>query len=506
MQSSALQLYPLNASENEQSLSNQIIQGYKKNLAIYSSDDFYAEKWDVKLVAARREGTLHFSDYHTQLESDITRITVLTMLSAGMMLNSCQRRIRDYMAIFEFLKANGITLPQITQNTVNAFIRHLDKTAYEPWKRNQYIRSLQTLAEMCCAYDVVRLPSTFDFTFRFSEAREPKRAPDSIVVAQLDRLFFDAAVDIPNSYRAIYILLRLHTHRISEVLATPLDCISYPDYNVFAISIPTSKETPRHIPVFTKYNYLLSGFCGGFCHHTIYEQYQYATSVQSKIPDAIKDYLFITGDKPHLITTAEFNSFLSTFCTDHKIENADGKPVAITSHDFRHINVCERLKGNIISIERTSIECNHSTTEETMGYGVYSKHDETQHLAEIVKPLFDSEPKKKGRPRKVTLRKFAMLAQQASTRVIPYYGLCLNHDCSPQFEKCFHCTLFIPDPQYKDYILEAITRLEKANELIAKKHGDTKTMQENIKTIHLYNAYLKKLDNLSENKKASDIG
>ena len=58
-----------------------------------------------------------------------------------------------------------------------------------------------------------------------------------------------------------------------------------------------------------------------------------------------------------------------------------------------------------------------------MGYGVYSKHDETQHLAEIVKPLFDSEPKKKGRPRKVTPRKFAMLAQQASTRVIPYYGL-----------------------------------------------------------------------------------
>lgn len=31
-------------------------------------------------------------------------------------------------------------------------------------------------------------------------------------------------------------------------------------------------------------------------------------------------------------------------------------------------------------------------------------------------------------------------------------------------------------------------------------------MQENIKNIHLYNAYLKKVDDLSANKKVSDIG
>lgn len=29
----------------------------------------------------------------------------------------------------------------------------------------------------------------------------------------------------------------------------------------------------------------------------------------------------------------------------------------------------------------------------------------------------------------------------------------------------------IPDPQYKEYIIAAIERLKKANELIAKKHG-----------------------------------
>lgn len=106
------------------------------------------------------------------------------------------------------------------------------------------------------------IPSNLNATYRFPQQCEPKRAPDTITINQLDSFFFDNKVDIPLDYRAIYLLLRLHTHRFSEVAATPLDCISYPDDNVFAITIPNSKETPLHMPNYQKYNFLLQYICG----------------------------------------------------------------------------------------------------------------------------------------------------------------------------------------------------------------------------------------------------
>lgn len=129
-----------------------------------------------------------------------------------------------------------------------------------------------------------------------------------------------------------------------------------------------------------------------------------------------------------------------------------------------------------------------------MGYGYYSKHDEAKHLANIVTPILPTILNTAPTPRIVPQRKYEMLAQQPTTRIIPCYGLCLNRKCSPQFEKCFHCNSFIPDSQYKKYIIAAIERLKKANELIAKKHGSDIVFQQNLKDIHTFNSYLEKID------------
>lgn len=365
------------------------------------------------------------------------------------------------------------------------------------------MQSMQALIETCMSFEVLPRTTTIEAMYRFDGQVEPKRAPDTITVNQFDSLFFDKNVDIPLGYRAIYILLRLHAHRISEVLATPLDCISYPDDDVFAITIPNSKETPHHIPDYQKYNFLLSGFCGGLCHDIVHAQQQYAISQQFNLPDNLKEYLFVSHKGQRLITTKDFNSYLSEFCARYNIIDASGNPTKVTSHDFRHIAVCERFKSDIISPERTSVECNHASVDDTMGYGYYSKHDEAKHLAQIVSPILPLDSNEQSAPRFVPARKYEILAKQPTTRVIPYYGLCLDRKCSPQFERCFHCDLFIPDPQYKEYITTAIKRLQDANELIAKKHGSDAVRQQNLKDIQTFNAYLEKMDAPKDHQKES---
>lgn len=501
----ALQQLSNERNSDNQGLPEKIRQEYSKILALYSTDDFDTMTWHIDLNVANRNGTIHFTNNQSLIESDITRITIITMLTAGITIATCQRRVRDFDVIFDFFYSENLKLSYVTQDTVDRFIKYLDSSVFDNWKRNQYMQSLQALIESCIAFGVLSRASTIEAKYRFDGKKEPKRAPDSIIINQLDSLFFDKTTDIPLVYRAIYILLRLHTHRISEVLATPLDCISYPADNVFAITIPNSKETPYHIPNYQKYNFLLTGFCGGFCHDIIYSQRQYAISMQPNLPDNIKDYLFISHKKPRLITTENFNTYLAEFCTQHEIVDAAGNPAKITSHDFRHIAVCERFESNIVSPERTSVECNHASVEDTMGYGYYSKHDEATHLAEIVKPILPFDFNDAPPTRKVPPRKYEMLAAQPTTRVIPYYGLCLNRKCSPQFEKCFHCGSFIPDPQYKEYITANIERLQKVNDQILKKHGNPTVLQQNLKDIQTFSTYLEKMDAIKEKPKRSNV-
>lgn len=503
MSSPALQIPLPEKFENNQGLPDETKQEYGRILALYSSDTLDATEWHISLTIANRTGNICFPKATKTIESDITRVTAIIMLTSGASIATCQRRVHDFDTIFNFFHSESIELPCLTQDAVNHFIQYLDGSSFDNWKRNQYMQSMQALIENCMAFEVIPRTTTIEAMYRFDSQVEPKRAPDTITVNQLDSLFFDKAVDISLGYRAIYILLRLHTHRISEVLATPLDCISYPADDVFAITIPNSKETPYHIPNYQKYNFLLSGFCGSFCHDIVHDQQQYALSQQSNLPDNLKEYLFVSQKGQRLITTRDFNSYLSEFCARYNIINASGNPTKVTSHDFRHIAVCERFKSDIISPERTSVECNHASVDDTMGYGYYSKHDEAKHLAQIVSPILPLDSNEQSAPRFVPARKYEILAKQPTTRVIPYYGLCLDRKCSPQFERCFHCDLFIPDPQYREYIAAAIKRLQEANELIARKHGNDTIRQQNLKDIQTFNAYLEKMDATKKHQKES---
>ena len=49
----------------------------------------------------------------------------------------------------------------------------------------------------------------------------------------------------------------------------------------------------------------------------------------------------------------------------------------------------------------------------------------------------------------------------------------------------------------------AIKRLQEANELIAKKHGNETIRQQNLKDIQIFNAYLEKMDAAKGHQKES---
>ena len=191
---------------------------------------------------------------------------------------------------------------------------------------------------------------------------------------------------------------------------------------------------------------------------------------------------------------------IKEFIRQTNVVDSDGNAAKITSHDLRHINVCERLQGNVISATETMVECNHSSMDQTLGYGYPSKKDEAKHLAKITKqiPLFGEQ--KEVQCLQVPSFKYDRLLDEPTTRMIPGYGICCNQTCKPQFEKCLACESFLPDPAYRDYFSAAIDLLLKRNRRIVQKHGDNTIVQHNEELIRLYQVCIKTIDSESTHR------
>ena len=464
-----------------------------KLLALYSSNSFDDDTWNISLTASGKSGTLFFPNQYPQLEIEILKASVLNMLSAGSTISTCSNRIHDACFVFNFFESKKLSISQLNQALFFSFYKYLKTIKLEVWHRNRYLQTLQTLAESGESLGVLKVESIIPVGRRYKDYSCPKRAPEAQVVAQVDNLFFNLKSNIPLGYRVMYLTLRMRTHRISEVIAMPLDCISYPEENVFTISVPTSKETAYHVPVFHQYSFLVNGVCENIYYKLLIQQHDYALSMQEQLKPQYQGYLFVHPKLRRIITTKDFNSYLSELCENNNVIDSDGNAARITSHDLRHINVCERLQGNVISATETMVECNHSTLDQTLGYGYPSKKDEAKHLANITKqiPLFGKQ--KEVQCLQVPSFKYDRFLEEPTTRIIPGYGICRNENCKPQFEKCITCESFSPDPTYRDYFSAAIDLLIKRNQQIVKKHGDGKILKRNEEMIHLYQKCLDKI-------------
>ena len=225
-------------------------------------------------------------------------------------LTSAKRLVSDIQPFLSFLKAKGIFLENSRNSIVTSFISSLEgRSELTSSQKNNMLRAVSTVVRICSEYNLLQGDGVIDCTFRFGEKRQVKRAPDKRKIHALDTVFFDLQQQIPNDYRCIYLLLRLIPNRISEVLSMDINCISYPEPDVYAISIPTFKENPYHIPIYKTYHRKLSGWCEGILYSTLRKQ-QIDVRSRSFIENTCQNYLFVHAGGKRLISTSDVNDYL----------------------------------------------------------------------------------------------------------------------------------------------------------------------------------------------------
>ena len=484
---------------DSQVFGEDIIDNLQGILTVFSTSNFMDALWDVTLASSHKAGGLRFPTGITLNEGTILRALTLNQLRDYASFSICKRSIHDACVFFSFLNEKSIPLENCRSGVINRYISHLDaNTELSAPQKNNLMRTVASLMTTCSKYGLLQGSGIIDCSHRWKAPNEPKRAPDSCVTNALDVLFFDIGNSaIPDSYRCIYLLLRLIPNRISEVLAMDIDCLTYPNTtDTYTISIPTGKETPYHAPVQNPFHRKLSGWAEGLLFSSIQTQRRFAQQMQGKLKLSDCGYLFVSPKAQRLISASDFNSFLKKLCEDNHILDANGNQTKVTSHDLRHIAIGERLRGNIVSPIMTMLESNHSTPSQTFGYGYQSHHDEATHLgsisAEVLKNAFDIsfDEHETVAPREFREHKYHSMEKQPFTRFIPSYGICYGKACASRFEQCFQCRHFHPNEAYREYIEAAIIKLNEKIAELQKKSGSSEAVTFNQGQLEMFQLFL----------------
>ena len=463
----------VNGGGERKSFSESDLQQMQNILRQFSENDLLDSKWILHIPSSHRNSSVSFPDLQRDTDSILVRALVLQRLAYAS--PTVSRAVKDAAWILGFFSANHLKIENCRTSTAGLIVSALEAdNDFSNMQRNSIMATLGNMVELCSAYGLIAGTGIVDCSHRWKEKRQPKRAPDACAIEQIDSYIFDPQIDISLQYRTIYMLLRLISNRINEVLFMPIDCITYPDIGIYSIAIPTQKETPYHVPEFHQYPKKLSGQEEGYLYSCIRELQEYARSQQTKLKSHHQDFLFVSPSGKSLVTTQDVNTFLKNVCEKYQIKDASGVQTSITSHDLRHTAVVERFKYGIISPYQTMRESNHSSIDQTCGYGYASVHDESKKLTEISKRMLEdqfavSEPTdKKIAPRAISKKKFSALCKNFDTRLLLDGSVCVNSACVPIFETCSMCEYFIVDPEWQEPLEEYIAIFtDRLNELEA---------------------------------------
>ena len=475
-------------------------------LAQFSENKLMDDKWQLRIASSKRQASVLLPALSREIDAVLIRALVLQMLSFASASSSIGRAVKDAVWILSFFHDHHLHIENCRTAVVDLIIKELDRAAdLSLMQKNSIMTTLGAMVELCEGFGLIAGTGIVDCSYRWKEPQLPKRAPDGCIIERLDSYFFDPIIDIPLQYRTVYMLLRLISNRISEVLFMPIDCLIYPDIDTYSISIPTQKATPYHVPEYKQYPKKLSGIEEGLLHRCLCELQQYAESQQNHLPCQHQNLLFVSPTGNTIVTTSDVNDYFKDICVKYLIKDSSGNPAIITTHDLRHTAVVERFKYGVISPYQTMRESNHSSLSQTLGYSYASVHDETEKLTEISEEVLSNflllPASGEVKPRELATKKFLALKEDPNTRLLLDGSICLNRSCVPSFEACSDCEDFHVDPMYQEALESYIALLSDRSQMLRSKGGNLDTIAFIEHQVEVYTKMLNKIKRCAESAK-----
>lgn len=310
------------------------------------------------------------------------------------------------------------------------------------------------------------------------DMRHDEKYISDYVTEQLDAIFYRNH-DIPVTHRLLYWLLRLIPSRGCEPTSMSYDCVKPIGENKWVLTIPTWKQNGGYHEPELRMVYLVGEGIITYLLDLIKQQQTITSRYQTELPDNEK-VLFKVGqmmidlhawrkcrEEKYVMTkkVVEVNAgyityFLKRYCERFNIKDENGKGYKVTSHQFRHKGITDRIDEgfNIIEIRDMTGHKNDQMPSWSYYHPEAGKHLEVQrkvnkasHPDENVK-----QPAVMFRGRIMNLDKETEQRLLKNPRAYKLrLGICSDiTTCKSGIFQCLACDYFVPKVEDLDYWVE----------------------------------------------------
>jgi integrase len=298
-------------------------------------------------------------------------------------ISTVKTYINDLIRFFNFWvsEETDAGLHKCDEFIVPRFCSFLEEHGFAESTNSGIWSSLNTFFKTMNGWDDRRLKNPFSISpYHPAKKFDYKYIPDDVAL-QLDNVFRQEMIAL--HLRCVYWLLRLIPSRISEVLGMRIDCLKRYNGN-YVIFIPTWKQNGGWREPVMRSIHLEETGIAGYLIGLIKKQQEEAQRLQEYLPDCKKDALLshrrtVTKDNIRFCTKACFlpsvRYILAAFqniCAEYNITDSGGTVFKVTTHQFRHNGVTDRLVSGFTAAQIADMTGHHGTA---MIFGAYTHLD-----------------------------------------------------------------------------------------------------------------------------------
>ena len=431
----------------------------------FEDDCWYCEKHLKNRSHNKKHVNISFRQI-PKIYREMVKYYALIRLINGVGVYTISCRIRNIAIFLQFL--NGAPLSDIDYVTASDFKSFLDNRSYTENTRYTIWAAAENFLHIMNGYDGIPFHNPlYKNPYTAGERLDYKYNPD-FVARQLDMVFMKETVPLP--IRTVYWLLRLIPSRISEILGMEIDCPK-PFDGHYCLTIPTWKQNGGYKEPLLRIIHIHDEGIGGYLLALIREQQKAAHSYQEFLLSDKKGALFTRRQSMRYrngkicykdvygpLTYVQVRDSFQKICREFDIRDESGEIYTVTTHQFRHNGITDRLRAGFTLAQIAEMTAHHGSA---MIYASYAHLDLFPETLSEPREYFCETPKKgspyilfSGRILNMDAITEARLLANLRAHRVPG-GICANiTHCRSDMWNCLECVHFIPEKEQLPYFEE----------------------------------------------------
>ena len=466
---------------------------------IFDDDKWVCDKKKKRLSETNLNVTIYFSKVRREYKEMIKLFAIIRIMSNASIavVKNDIFRISEYL---DFVNGNL----DVSYESAMRYKQYLDMTGLSETTLHSKWGSVNKFYEIMNGYENKKYQMCFaNNPYDSHKKHDYKYIPDT-VAQQLDRVFYYEDVD--ETIRCVYWILRLVPSRISEVLNIKIDCLK-PFDGHYCLFIPTWKQNGGRREPIMRCIHIENKGMGGYLISLIHKQQNMSKELQKFMPENKKDALFTYRTVNHMpdgtknmtnqyrvVSWPVISRKFEKICEKYSIRNELGEIYKVTTHQFRHNGITDRLEKGFTVEQVTDITGHHGSTMLLDAYSHLNLKPETILKVQnsVISEIEKDYTAFNGQVMNCSQEQEDIIMKNVRAHKVRG-GICRDiTGCKSDMMNCLECQYFKPDSEQLEYYKEQLELWEQKAEKFKAMPMIRENAERNIKLLRRVVDILKK--------------